>query len=432
MKIDTSRELFMKASAVIPGGVNSPVRACKSVGCEPLFIDHADGCMIFDEDGNGYIDYVGSWGPLILGHRHPAVLSAVESAMAGGTTFGAPTRREIKLAELVADAVPSIEMVRFVNSGTEATMSAIRLARGITGRDLVIKFDGCYHGHADTLLVEAGSGVATLGIPGSPGVPNCFAEKTLSLPYNDTDAVVNVMRQRGKDVACVIVEPVAGNMGLVPPLDGFLKTLRELTLEYGSMLIFDEVITGFRVAQGGAQALYGIMPDITSLGKIIGGGLPVGAYGGRREIMSQIAPEGPVYQAGTLSGNPLAMAAGIATLTELNRPGFYDDLNEISERLEKGLRTAVEKSGLKAQVGRIGSILGLFFTDTPVRDIEDAKTSDLNLFSMYYAKMRQNGVYLAPSQFESLFVSAAHKETHIDQTIETAEKVMVELKKAST
>jgi glutamate-1-semialdehyde 2,1-aminomutase len=427
MKIDTSHDLFIKASAIIPGGVNSPVRACKSVGCEPVFIDHADGCMIFDVDGNGYIDYVGSWGPLILGHRHPAVLRAIASAMEGGTTFGAPTRREIELAELVVDAVPSIEMVRFVNSGTEATMSAIRLARGITQRDVIIKFDGCYHGHADTLLVEAGSGVATLGIPGSPGVPNCFAAKTLSLPYNDTDAVSKVMREKGNDVACIIVEPVAGNMGLVPPVEGFLEALRELTQKSGSMLIFDEVISGFRVAHGGAQALYGIMPDITTLGKIIGGGMPVGAYGGRREIMSQIAPEGPVYQAGTLSGNPLAMAAGIATLTELNRPGFYKALNEKSERLENGLRMAVEKSGLDAQVGRIGSILGLFFTDKTVCNIDDAKTSDLRLFSKYYSEMRQRGVYLAPSQFESLFVSAAHEEAHIDKTIETAERVMVAL-----
>ena len=427
MKIDTSHELFIKASAVIPGGVNSPVRACKSVGCEPVFIDHADGCMIYDADGNSYIDYVGSWGPLILGHRHPAVLRAIASAMEGGTTFGAPTRLEIELAELVVDAVPSIEMVRFVNSGTEATMSAIRLARGITQRDLIIKFDGCYHGHADTLLVEAGSGVATLGIPGSPGVPNCFAAKTLSLPYNDTDSVTKVMSEKGNDVACIIVEPVAGNMGLVPPADGFLEALRDLTQKCGSLLIFDEVISGFRVAHGGAQALYGIMPDITTLGKIIGGGMPVGAYGGRREIMSQIAPEGPVYQAGTLSGNPLAMAAGIATLTELNRPGFYKELDENSERLEIGLRMAVEKSGLGAQVGRIGSILGLFFTDKAVCNIDDAKTSDLNLFSRYYAEMRQSGVYLAPSQFESLFVSAAHEEMHIDKTIEIAEKVMVKL-----
>ena len=428
MKTDMSHELFAKSSTVIPGGVNSPVRACKSVGCEPVFIDHADGCMIYDADGNGYIDYVGSWGPLILGHRHPAVLQAVAAAMERGTSFGAPTDLEIELAELVVNAVPSIDMVRFVNSGTEATMSAIRLARGVTRRDLIIKFDGCYHGHADTLLVEAGSGVATLGIPGSPGVPNCFAEQTLSLPYNDVDAVEKIMREKGEAVACIIVEPVAGNMGLIPPIPGFLETLRELSTKSGSLLIFDEVITGFRVAYGGAQALYDITPDLTTLGKIIGGGLPVGAYGGGREIMARIAPEGPVYQAGTLSGNPLAMAAGIATLNALKQPGFYEALHEKSEHLEKGLRGAIEKSGLSAQVGRVGSILGLFFTDRPVRDIEDAKTSDLTLFSNYYAQMRDQGVYLAPSQFESLFVSAAHKKAHIEKTVEIAENTMIALR----
>ena len=428
MKTDMSHELFVKSSAVIPGGVNSPVRACKSVGCEPVFIDHADGCMIYDVDGNGYIDYVGSWGPLILGHRHPAVMQAVAAAMERGTSFGAPTDLEIELAELVVNAVPSMDMVRFVNSGTEATMSAIRLARGVTRRDLIIKFDGCYHGHADTLLVEAGSGVATLGIPGSPGVPNCFAEQTLSLPYNDMEAVAEIMREKGEAVACIIVEPVAGNMGLVPPIPKFLETLRELSTKSGSLLIFDEVITGFRVAYGGAQALYDITPDLTTLGKIIGGGLPVGAYGGGREIMSRIAPEGPVYQAGTLSGNPLAMAAGIATLKALKQPGFYEALHEKSEQLEKGLRGAIEKSGLSAQVGRVGSILGLFFTGRPVRNIDDARTSDLTLFSDYYAHMRAQGVYLAPSQFESLFVSAAHAESHIEKTIEIAENTMIALR----
>ncbi len=424
MKIDCSQELFLKASHIIPGGVNSPVRACKSVGCEPVFIDRADGCMIYDADGNEYIDYVGSWGPMILGHRHPSVMEAISSAMKRGTSFGAPTDLEIELAELVVEAVASIEMVRFVNSGTEATMSAIRLARGVTRRDLIVKFDGCYHGHADTLLVEAGSGVATLGIPGSPGVPACFAAQTLSLPYNDIDAVTRVMQEKGKEVACVIVEPVAGNMGLVPPAPGFLSALRELTTQSGSLLIFDEVITGFRVAHGGAQALYGITPDITTLGKIIGGGMPVGAYGGAREIMSQIAPEGPVYQAGTLSGNPLAMAAGIATLKELKQPGFYAALDETAARLEKGLQAAVARSAVTAQVGRTGSILGLFFTAVPVFNIEDAKTSDLSLFSAYYAGMREQGVYIAPSQFESLFVSAAHTAAHIDQTVERAETVM--------
>jgi len=427
MKIDRSHELFAKASRIIPGGVNSPVRACKSVGCDPVFIDRADGCLIYDADGNEYIDYVGSWGPMILGHRHPAVMEAISSAMKHGTSFGAPTELEIELAELVVEAVPSIEMARFVNSGTEATMSAIRLARGVTQRDLIVKFDGCYHGHADTLLVEAGSGVATLGIPGSPGVPACFAAQTLSLPYNDLDAVAKIMNDRGREVACIIVEPVAGNMGLVPPAAGFLKALRELTTKSGSLLIFDEVITGFRVAHGGAQALFGIMPDITTLGKIIGGGMPVGAYGGSREIMSQIAPEGPVYQAGTLSGNPLAMAAGIATLKELKQPGFYADLDETAARLEKGLRDAVAHSGLSAQISRTGSILGLFFTAVPVCNIEDAKTSDLSLFSAYYAGMREEGVYLAPSQFESLFVSAAHTTAHIDRTIQGAKRVMRKL-----
>ncbi len=418
-----SRSLFEHAVKVMPGGVNSPVRACKSVGCEPLFIDRADGCMIYDADGNGYIDYVGSWGPMILGHRHPSVLKAIASAMKRGTSFGAPTDLEIELAEMVVAAVPSIEMVRFVNSGTEATMSAIRLARGVTGRDLIVKFDGCYHGHADTLLVEAGSGVATLGIPGSPGVPECFAEKTLSLPYNDIAQVSCVMQEKGTDVACVIVEPVAGNMGLVPPAQGFLEALRELTHATGSLLIFDEVITGFRVAYGGAQELYNIMPDITTLGKIIGGGMPVGAYGGSGEIMSRIAPQGPVYQAGTLSGNPLAMSAGIAMLNELKQTGFYELLNQLAESLELGLRAAVEKTGVPAQVDRVASILGLFFTRQPVQNIADAKTSNLEMFSAYYAGMREQEIYLAPSQFESMFVSAAHEKEHIEKTIGAAEKV---------
>ena len=343
--------------------------------------------------------------------------------MKRGTSFGAPTDLEIELAEMVVAAVPSMEMVRFVNSGTEATMSAIRLARGVTGRDLIIKFDGCYHGHADTLLVEAGSGVATLGIPGSPGVPECFAEKTLSLPYNDISQISRVMKEKGADVACVIVEPVAGNMGLVPPVQGFLETLREVTHEAGSILIFDEVITGFRVAYGGAQELYNIMPDITTLGKIIGGGMPVGAYGGSRAIMSRIAPEGPIYQAGTLSGNPLAMSAGIAVLNELKQPGFYEFLDQRAETLEQGLRAAIEKTDVPAQVDRVASILGMFFTRQPVQNIEDAKTSNLEMFSAYYAGMREQGIYLAPSQFESMFVSAAHEKEHIEKTIEAAEKV---------
>jgi len=424
MNNKNSRILYDRALNVIPGGVNSPVRACKSVGTKPVFINRAEGCMIFDEDGNGYIDYIGSWGPMILGHRHPAVVEALSSVLKKGTSFGAPTELEIKLAEMLIDAVPSMDMVRMVNSGTEATMSAIRLARGFTKRDTIIKFDGCYHGHADSLLVEAGSGVATLSIPGSPGVPKSFVAHTLSLPYNDIDSVSEVMKTQGDKIACIIVEPVAGNMGLVTPVNGFLQALRELTDKSGSLLIFDEVMTGFRVSHGGAQAIYGISPDLTCLGKIIGGGLPVGAYGGRRDIMEHIAPQGPVYQAGTLSGNPLAMAAGIATLTQLNASGFFEALDEKTERLAVGLKGASEKAGITVKLTRAGSMLGLFFTDREVMNFEDAKTSDLKMFSDYYKGMLEEGIYLAPSQFEALFVSAAHDTTHIDKTIQAAEKVM--------
>jgi len=423
MSLSKSQALYEQAIKIIPGGVNSPVRACKSVGCEPLFIEKADGCIIYDADGNNYIDYVGSWGPMILGHRHPSVLNAITAAMERGTSFGAPTDLEIELAALVVDAVPSMQRVRFVNSGTEATMSAIRLARGLTGRDLIVKFEGCYHGHADTLLVEAGSGVATLGIPGSPGVPASFAEKTLSLPYNDMEQITTVMKDKGSEIACVIVEPIGGNMGLVPPVNGFLQCLRDLTHETGSLLIFDEVITGFRVAYGGAQELYGIMPDLTTLGKIIGGGMPVGAYGGSHEIMSHIAPDGPVYQAGTLSGNPLAMSAGIAMLKELQQPGFYDRLNQTAQNLEKGIRQIIKAGNVPAQVGRVASILGLFFTQQPVLNMTDAKTADLDMFSAYYAGMREQGIYLAPSQFESMFVSAAHEPDHIEKTIDAVKAV---------
>ncbi len=424
MNRENSHKLFERALYIIPGGVNSPVRACKNVGKEPIFIKYAQGCMIFDEDGNGFIDYIGSWGPMILGHRHPAVNEAVSSVLKRGTSFGAPTDLEIKLAEMVIDAVPSVEMVRMVNSGTEATMSAIRLARGFTGRDTIIKFDGCYHGHADALLVEAGSGVATLSIPGSPGVPKSFVSHTLSLPYNDIESVTKVMEEQGEKIACIIVEPVAGNMGLVAPVDGFLETLRQLTQKKGSILIFDEVMTGFRVAHGGAQSLYGISPDLTCLGKIMGGGLPVGAYGGRREIMEHIAPQGPVYQAGTLSGNPLAMAAGIATLAQLKEPGFYDNLDEKAGRLAAGLKKAGKKAGINVMIDRVGSMLGLFFTDRSVMNFDDAKTSDLEMFSAYYNGMLQKGIYLAPSQFEVLFVSAAHDIEHIDATIKAAAEVM--------
>jgi len=422
-----SHELFNKAVKLIPGGVNSPVRACKSVGTIPAFIHHADGCMIVDMDGNTYIDYVGSWGPMILGHRHPAVMEAIRRVLERGTSFGAPTDLEIELAQLVIDAVPSIEMIRMVNSGTEATMSAIRLARGVTGRDLIIKFDGCYHGHADALLVSAGSGVATLAIAGSPGVPDSVASQTLSLVYNDSDGFVGIMDRMGEKVAAVIVEPVAGNMGMVPPVPGFLETLRSETTRHGSLLIFDEVMTGFRVAHGGAQALYNISPDLTTLGKIIGGGLPVGAYGGKRDIMAQIAPQGPVYQAGTLSGNPLAMAAGIATLEQIKQPGFYEALDAASELLIDGLQAAIRYTGIRARAGRVGSMAGLFFTDIIVRNFDDAKTSDLALFSAFYRGMLEQGIYLAPSQFEALFISAAHGETHIAETVRAAEAVFKEL-----
>ena len=429
MEFKNSQTLFERALKIIPGGVNSPVRACKSVGADPLFIDRADGCMIYDADGNGYIDYIGSWGPMILGHRHPAVIEAISDVLGRGTSFGAPTDLEIQLAEMVIEAVASVEVVRMVNSGTEATMSAVRLARGVTGRDLIIKFDGCYHGHADTLLVAAGSGVATLGIPGSPGVPEDVARHTLSLPYNDVQAIKQVMDEKGDQVACVIIEPVAGNMGLVPPQPGFLQTLRELTEKNGALLIFDEVMTGFRVAYGGAQALYGITPDLSCFGKVIGGGLPVGAYGGKKDIMSQVAPQGSVYQAGTLSGNPIAMAAGIATLKQLKKEGFYETLAENSNRLVVGLADAAQKAGIPARADNVGSMLGLFFSDHKITSFDDAKTCDLEMFSAFYQGMRRQGVYIAPSQFEVLFLSAAHTDEHIDATISAAEKVMSNLGK---
>ena len=421
MKTDRSTLLFQNSQKVIPGGVNSPVRACKAVGTLPRFIHRAEGCRLFDADDNAYIDYVGSWGPMILGHRHPAVIQAITEALSRGTSFGAPTDLEMELACRVIEAVPSVEMLRMVNSGTEATMSAVRLARGATGRDIIIKFDGCYHGHADTLLVDAGSGVATLNIPGSPGIPASVVQHTLSLPYNDAEAVRAVMAEKGKDVAAIIVEPVAGNMGMVPPAPGFLETLREVTQENGSLLIFDEVMCGFRVAYGGAQSLYDIRPDLTCFGKIIGGGLPVGAYGGRKDIMSQIAPEGAVYQAGTLSGNPMAMAAGLATLEQLRQPGVYDTLEKRSGRLAEGLAEAARRNGVPASFNRVGSMLGMFFTDRAVENFETAKTSDLPRFGRYYRQMLDEGIYLAPSQFEACFVSLAHDDAAIEQTIRAAD-----------
>lgn len=424
MQTDKSRTLFQQSQTLIPGGVNSPVRACRSVGANPIFIDRAKGCMVYDSDGNEYIDYVGSWGPMILGHAYPAVEAAIHAALKNGASFGAPTAMEIELAQLIQEAMPCVEMVRMVNSGTEATMSAIRLARGATERDLMIKFDGCYHGHADSLLVEAGSGVATLAIAGSPGVPQAFVDLTLSLPFNDVEAFQKTMAIKGDQVACVIVEPVPGNMGLVLPSQEFLNTLRQETEKHSAILIFDEVMSGFRVAHGGATALYGITPDLVTLGKVIGGGMPVGAYGGKKVIMEKIAPMGPVYQAGTLSGNPLAMAAGIATLSEIRKPGVYEDLSAKTDRLTQGLNQAAADTGIAAQTGFVGSMFGFFFNDQPVTDFASAKQSDLERFNRYFAGMRENGIYLAPSQFEAGFVSKAHTNEHIDTTIAAAKKVL--------
>jgi glutamate-1-semialdehyde 2,1-aminomutase len=411
-----SDALFQRALALIPGGVNSPVRACRSVGSNPPFIARGEGSHIFDADGNDYIDYVGSWGPLLLGHRHPEILAALDRALTLGTSFGAPTEQEITLAEAICRAVPSIEMVRLVNSGTEATMSAIRVARGFTGRDLIVKFEGCYHGHVDSLLVKAGSGLATLGIADTRGVPKAFADTTIALPYNSPDAVEAAFRARGSEIAAVIVEPVVGNMGCVPPQPGYLEALREITARHGALLIFDEVMTGFRVAFGGAQQRYNIRPDLTTLGKVIGGGLPVGAYGGRRDIMSQVAPAGPIYQAGTLSGNPLAVAAGLAMLRHLEaHPEIYDRLEQHGAAL-----AAAAPAGVT--VNRVGSMFTFFFTDQPVTDYESAKRSDTAKFGRFWCSMLDQGVYLAPSQFEAAFLSAAHTESDIQNTIAAARR----------
>src|SRR5690242_12460602 len=418
MKTSISEALFRRAVEIIPGGVNSPVRAFRSVGGQPLFIARGEGAHLFDADGNRYIDYVGSWGPLILGHRHPEIMAALERTLQIGTSFGAPTEQEIDLAEAIMDAVPSTEMVRLVNSGTEATMSAIRVARGFTGRDLVVKFEGCYHGHVDSLLVKAGSGMATLGIADTQGVPKAFAETTLALPYNSLEAIEQAFRAHGDRIAAVIVEPVVGNMGCVPPLPGYLETLREVTARHGALLIFDEVMTGFRVAYGGAQARYGIRPDLTTLGKVIGGGLPVGAYGGRRDIMSKVAPAGPVYQAGTLSGNPLAVAAGLAMLRHLKaHPEVYDRLEKMGARIEAAAPQGVI-------VNRVGSMFTFFFTDGAVTDWESAKRCDTAKFGRFFRGMLNRGVYLAPSQFEAAFVSAAHTGEDIGKTIAAAREAL--------
>ena len=421
-KLDTtkSNELFARAQQVIPGGVNSPVRAFRAVGRTPLFIREAKGATLTDADGNRYIDYVASWGPMILGHAHPAVIEAVRDAARRGTSYGAPTELETELANQIASAFPSIEKVRLTSSGTEAAMSAIRLARGFTGRDRIVKFEGCYHGHSDGLLVKAGSGLATFGTPDSAGVPADFARNTLVVPFNDADALRQILEKQGTEIACVIIEPIAGNMGCVPPKPGYLEAVRKLTTDFGALLIFDEVITGFRVAYGGAQELYGIKADLTCLGKIIGGGLPVGAFGGRADLMDYLAPVGPVYQAGTLSGNPLAVSAGLAILNLLRVSRPYDELDRRSARLEQGLRNAAAEAGIPSVVNRVGSMLTGFFTNVPVTDWSTAKLSDTDMYGRFFRGMLENGVYLAPSQFECAFVSVAHTEEQIEKTIEAA------------
>lgn len=420
MKLDRSQQLFQAAQEVIPGGVNSPVRAFRSVGGQPRFIKRAKGSRLYDVDGNRYIDYVLSWGPMILGHAHTSVTKAIQQAATQGTSYGAPTELEVELAQMLRAALPSMEMVRLVSSGTEAVMSAIRLARAFTKRDGVLKFEGCYHGHGDYLLAKAGSGLATLGLPDSPGVPEDFTRHTLTAPYNDIRAVEALIRTHYKRLACVIVEPVAGNMGVVPPEPEFLHRLRKLTEEHHILLIFDEVISGFRVQYGGAQTLYGVTPDLTVLGKIIGGGLPVGAYGGYKEIMRMVAPSGPVYQAGTLSGNPLAMSAGIETLKRLKTPGCYEKLEQGSAALSKGLGEAARKANVPITQTRVGSMMCAFFTKGPVTDWKTAKQSDKQLYAKFFHLMLEAGVYFAPSQFEAAFLSTAHTAEDIDHTLEAA------------
>ncbi|MDJ0863963.1 MAG: glutamate-1-semialdehyde 2,1-aminomutase [Gammaproteobacteria bacterium] len=419
-----SHELFIAAQRHIPGGVNSPVRAFRGVGGDPLFFKRGEGAYLVDEDNRRYVDYVGSWGPMILGHAHPQVIAVVQEAAANGLSFGAPTAVETSMAERVCELVPSVESVRMVSSGTEATMSAIRLARGYTGRDKIVKFEGCYHGHADSLLVKAGSGALTLGVPTSPGVPVDLAKHTVTLSYNDPEQVRSTFEQVGAEIAAVIVEPVAGNMNCVPPVPGFLEALREVCDRFGSVLIFDEVMTGFRVALGGAQAHYGVTPDLTTLGKVIGGGMPVGAFGGRADIMEQIAPLGPVYQAGTLSGNPVAMTAGLTTLQLISEPGFFDRLSAATSRLTRGLRAQAADAGVSLVTNQVGGMFGIFFTaESSVENFQQATSCDQAQFQRFYHGMLEEGVYLAPSAFEAGFVSAAHGEQEIEATVAAAGRV---------
>ncbi len=424
-----SSELFHRAEKVIPGGVNSPVRAFRGVGGDPVFIEKAEGAYLFDSDGKRYIDYVGSWGPMIAGHANPEIIAAVKAAADNGLSYGAPTAIEIEMAEKVCELLPSIEMVRMVSSGTEATMSAIRLARGFTGRDKIVKFEGCYHGHGDSLLVKAGSGALTLGVPSSPGIPASLAEHTITLEYNNLDSVRQAFDEIGEQIACIIVEPVAGNMNCIPPVAGFLEGLREVCDQHGAVLIFDEVMTGFRVGLSGAQGRYGVTPDLTTLGKVIGGGMPVGAFGGKREIMEYIAPTGPVYQAGTLSGNPIAMTAGLKTLEIVSAPGFYDELAAKTTALVEGLQARADAAGIPFTTSQVGAMFGLFFTDADeVTSLAQATQCDIDAFKQFFHAMLDAGVYLAPSAYEAGFVSSAHSDNDIEQTLQAAEKAFAKLK----